>query len=170
MAWPIPQKNANAIFLVCFYHQIFKTRFFCATPKKFFTAKTTLLQSHQNLPPKMTQQRISDSERPRNRSKLTQVLVERRHLSERVKVGRNFFQDFDFWRASSQLFETFGEAPTRWFKVIFWYPSWRSLCHSKCHLTHVTFCSKFLGPRILTLHLIVCFVQIRILVCMTVLF
>ena len=72
-----------AIFLVLFFfHQILEKNpfFFCATPKKFFTAKTTLLQSHQNLPPKMTQQRISDSERPRNRSKLTQVLVERRHL------------------------------------------------------------------------------------------
>jgi len=33
LALPIPQKNAKAIFLVFFFHQIFKTPIFWATPK-----------------------------------------------------------------------------------------------------------------------------------------
>ena len=73
-----PAVNAKATFsgVLSFPSDFGKKNLFFWPLQKFFTAQNNFA----SISPKMTQQRISDSERPRNRSKLTQVLVERRHL------------------------------------------------------------------------------------------
>ena len=116
MALPIPLERGMEFSCLLSIRFLKNPLFFLTTPKVLH-GSPTLLQSHQNLPAKITKQRISDSERGQET-----LISWRSSRRETTFLSRNFpsqkaKKTVDSEELQANLFETFRKTPARWFNA-----------------------------------------------------